>query len=337
MPDVEKIAVAYRRFAEHEARGRSVLYELFTSRIADDPAVLQLLAALPPPKRQPNLLLAAARHVAGVPEDWLTFRHTLLARWTEIRAVMLSRSTQTNEPGRCAALLPVFACLPQPLALIEVGASAGLCLLPDRYAYAYRQHVVRPDDGGAGVPVFPCEASGGTPLPRAMPRIVWRAGLDLNPLDVTNSEQMAWLETLVWPEQLDRAERLRAAIRIARAHPPRLVQGDLRDGVAALAAEAPKDATLIVFHTAVLAYLSSHSEPNAFAASVSSVCDYWISNEAPRVLPDVAARASAPVPPGWFILAVNGEPVAWTDPHGAALQWIRDPPIAQDRNSSRRA
>jgi hypothetical protein len=95
-------------------------------------------------------------------------------------------------------------------------------------------------------------------------------GLDLNPLDVTNAKQMTWLETLVWPEQTGRAERLRAAIRIAQADSPRLVQGDLRDGVARLAAEAPEDATLVVFHTAVLAYLSSKAERGAFAMAVSS-------------------------------------------------------------------
>ena len=170
---------------------------------------------------------------------------------------MLSRSTQTNEPGRCATLLPVFARLPQPLALIEVGASAGLCLLPDRYAYSYEGHYVRPQDARADAPVFPCRASPNTPLPHAVPRIVWRVGLDLNPLDVADVEQMRWLETLVWPEQTGRAERLRAAVQIARADPPRLLRGDLRDGVAGLARQAPKHATLVVFHTAVLAYLSS--------------------------------------------------------------------------------
>ncbi len=40
----------------------------------------------------------------------------------------MSKRTQTNEPGRCAVLLPLLAALPQPLALLEVGASAGLCL-----------------------------------------------------------------------------------------------------------------------------------------------------------------------------------------------------------------
>jgi hypothetical protein len=127
---------------------------------------------------------------------------------------------------------------------------------------------------------------------------------------------------LIWPEQTGRAERLRAAVRIARADPPRLLQSDLRDGIARLAAEATKDATLVVFHTAVLAYLSSETDRTAFATSVSSLCDYWMSNEGPRVLSSVAARAPAQSPRDRFILAVNGAPVAWTDPHGAAVEWI---------------
>lgn len=134
---LERIAAAYRRFAIDEAHGRSPLYEAFALGVADTVPLLRLLCDLPPPKRQPNLLLGAVRHVAGVAPDWPCFRHTAVTRWDEVRAVMLSHATQTNEPGRCAVLLPVLARLPQPLALIEVGASAGLCLLPDRYAYRY--------------------------------------------------------------------------------------------------------------------------------------------------------------------------------------------------------
>ncbi|MFE7567952.1 DUF2332 family protein [Streptomyces sp. NPDC057539] len=54
-----------------------------------------------------------------------------------LRAMMLSWRTETNEPGRCATLLPALAALDGPLALIEVGASAGLCLHADRYSYDY--------------------------------------------------------------------------------------------------------------------------------------------------------------------------------------------------------
>ena len=53
---------------------------------------------------------------------------------------MKTRRTQTNEVGRCAAILPA---LPRGrLALLEVGASAGLCLLMDEFFYDYGvQHV----------------------------------------------------------------------------------------------------------------------------------------------------------------------------------------------------
>jgi len=198
--DHDETAAAYRRFTDREARGRSPLYEALARGVADDADVLACLAGLPRPKRQPNLLLAATRHVAGVPRDWPEFKGTALARWDEIRAVILRRSTQTNEPGRCATLLPVLARLRQPVALIEVGASAGLCLLPDRYGYDYgTRRRLRPARGADDAPVFPCEADAATPLPKALPRVAWRRGLDLNPLDIGDADQMAWLETLVWP------------------------------------------------------------------------------------------------------------------------------------------
>jgi hypothetical protein len=81
---------------------------------------------LPTEKRQPNLLLATMRHLFGTSPNWDHFRRAPLANPDPVRSVMLTRSAQTNEPARCATLLPVLALLPQPLAPIEVGASAGL-------------------------------------------------------------------------------------------------------------------------------------------------------------------------------------------------------------------
>jgi hypothetical protein len=72
----------------------------------------------------------------------------------------------------------------------------------------------------------------------------------------------------------------------------------------------------------VLPYVASSTERAEFTRSVSSLCDVWISNEAPQAVPEIAARAGAPGPRGHFLLAVNGKPVAWTDPHGASLDWI---------------
>jgi hypothetical protein len=324
-PAHARLAARYTRFAEEEVQGRSPLYEAICLGVAGDAAVLGFLETVPAAKRQPNLLLAAVRQVAGTPSDWPGFRTALLAQPDAVRAVMLSHATQTNEPARCAVLLPILARLPQPLALIEVGASAGLCLLPDRYGYAYGSRVLHPLGARSSYPVFPCQADAGTPVPTAIPRVVWRAGLDLAPIDATDPLQAAWLETLVWPEQTDRLSRLRLALEIAARERPRIVQGDLlSDRLDRLCAEAPSGATLVVFHTAVLAYLADRSERERFAETVRSLCPVWISNEAPGVFPGIA-RAAGPTPnAGGFLLSVNGVPAAWTDPHGASMTWIGD-------------
>jgi hypothetical protein len=316
-----RLAGVYRRFAQQEAAGRSALYEALALGVAEDADTLAFLLTLPEAKRQPNLLLAAARQVCGLASGWADFRRLLGADRDAVRACMLSHATQTNEPARCATLLPVLAGLPQPLALIEVGASAGLCLLPDHYAYDYGGGRFGPV-GVEAPPVFACRAGGGPPIPSAMPRIVWRAGLDLNPLDAGDPAQAGWLETLVWPEQTGRLAQLRAAMRIAASVRPRVVRGNLLgDELAALCREAPRDATLVIFHTAVLAYVADARDRQEFATRVRSLCQYWIANEVPRVFPDIAAQAGAG-PAGRFLLSVNGAPVAWTDPHGAAIDWI---------------
>jgi hypothetical protein len=309
------LAEVYRRFAVTEARGRSSLYETLALGVAGDAAVLGWLMSLPPAKRQPNLLFAAYRHVHRIPADWADFRAGLLADPDGVAAVMRARSTQTNEAARCAVLLPVLASLPGPLALIEVGASAGLCLLPDLYGYRYGERVI--PAAAADAPVFSCAVSGLVPVPAAVPKVVWRAGLDLNPIDAADAEQTAWLESLVWPEQTERLDRLRAALRIAAGCGLRLERGDLLgDGLERLCADAPAGATLVVFHTAVLAYVADRSARMAFGDRVMGLCDYWLSNEAPGV---VAERDGGE---GRFLLSVNGEAVAWTDPHGAAIDWI---------------
>ena len=315
----------YSRFADHEARGRSPLYEALARGVANDVEVLAFLQTLPSVKQQPNLLFAALRSVAETPSDFRDFKHRLLGNADAVRAVMLARATQTNEPARCATLLPILARLPQPLALIEVGAAAGLCLLPDFYGYDFGSRVIHPEAGDGEFPLFSCAASPNTPLPTRMPQIVWRAGLDVNPLDATNSDHAAWLETLVWPEQTARLNGLRRALRIAAAQRPRVVAGSLTsDALPALCREAPADATLVVFHTAVLGYVADQAERQNFADKVGSLCRYWISNEVPRVFPGIADHAGEPSQAGRFLLSVNRTPIAWTDPHGAAIEWIAD-------------
>jgi hypothetical protein len=314
------LAERFRRFAEVEARDRSPLYEALALGVAADPFALAFLATLPEQKRQPNLLFAALRHVGGTPANWRSFGIMLREHAADVRIAMLTRHTQTNEAGRCATLLPVLARLPQPLALIEVGASAGLCLLPDRYGYDYGEHRLAPPSSDA--PVFPCRADLATPLPAAQPRIAWRLGLDLNPLDVEDVTDCAWLEALVWPEQSNRLSRLQAAIRVARRDPPNIVQGDLLVDLPACVRLAPAHRTIVVFHSAALSYVADGALREAFAQTVHRLGAAWLSNEAPHVFPSIKEQLPRPGPPGAFLLSLDGRPMAWTDPHGGWIEWI---------------
>ncbi|MDO3700506.1 DUF2332 domain-containing protein [Micromonospora sp. C28SCA-DRY-2] len=308
------IAETYVRFGAREARGVSPAYERLSLAVSRDDGLLALAETLPPAKRQPNLLFGVVRLLGGPVHDPAAFHDFTLANWPAIEAELRSRAVQTNEPGRCAVLLPVLAALPQPLALIEVGASAGLCLYPDRYAYRYGDRLL-----GRGGPVLDCALTGSAP-PERRPEVVWRAGLDLNPLDVTDPADVAWLDALIWPEHEHRRDRLRAAAAVAAADPPLLVRGDLVDDLPALAARAPAGATLVVFHTSVL-YQVPAPRRAAFAEAVRALPGHWIANEAPDVLPYDAL----PEPPGdahHNVLALDGTPLAWTRGHGQAMTWF---------------
>ena len=274
----------YRQWAR-EAHGHSAAYESLADSVADDAAIVGFLGTLPTHKRQPNLLFAAATYLLGVAPGIGELRNLVSRRQADLSQLMLARRTQTNEPARCATLLPALAQLPEPLALIEVGASAGLTLLFDRYSYDYDGHTVAGSDSAA--PVLHCGVRGQVPLPDRIPVITWRVGLDLNPLDVTSDDDMYWLSCLLWPGEGDRAERLEAAIASARRDPPQVYRGDLRTDLAALAARAPADATLVIYHSAVLAYVPPRDRVR-FAQDIGSLRAVWLSNEAPGVVPGVA-------------------------------------------------
>jgi Uncharacterized protein conserved in bacteria (DUF2332) len=314
------IASIYSAFAGREARGVSPAYQRLADAVARDRTLLALLAELPPAKRQPNLLFAVVRLLDGPVAAPEPFREFVAQNWARIAPEMLGRATQTNEVGRCAALLPVLATLPPPLALINVGASAGLCLYPDRYSYRYRSPGRNPPHlVGSTAPVLDCETTGLTP-PTTRPTVVWRAGLDINPLDVDDAGDVAWLEALIWPEQAHRRERLRAAIAIARAEPPRLVRGDGLTALPGLAAEAPAGATLVVYHTSVL-YQVPPPDRAQFLDLVRSLPGHWVSIETP----DVVDVGELPPPPDdrlHNVLALDGTPLAWVRGHGQALTWF---------------
>jgi hypothetical protein len=318
--DVARIAAGYRNFAEIEAELVSPLYARLARAVADDADVLAFLADLPAGKRQPNLLFAALQFLHGAPADPTVLREWVLDDADRVRTTVLSHATQTNEPARCGALLPLLAALPQPLALIEVGASAGLCLYPDRYSYDYDG---RPVGASSAVHVS-VATSGPIPVPDRLPEVAARIGIDLDPLDPADPDVRAWLRALIWPgpQAAERLARLDAAAGIAAAEPMTVLAGDLLDRLPDALDLVPAGATPVVFHTAVLAYLPRERR-REFVELVRSRPAHWIAQEGPQVLPEhTAALSDEHRDGGGFVLALDGRPVARTAPHGGRIDWF---------------
>jgi hypothetical protein len=332
----EALVERYRHFAG-ESHGRSPLYEQLAHGVAEDDDLLELFSTLPAGKQQPNLLFAAVQYVAGIcqtPQGLATFKRFVVGHADDVFDVIARRRTQTNEPGRCATLLPAFGLVGQPLALIEVGAAAGLCLQPDRYGYGYDDGHIR---GHTSSPVvIRCLLHGRRPtLPHTLD-VAWRAGVDLAPVDVTDDDQVRWLEACVWPDQPDRLARLRAAVNVARTDPPRVVEGDLVDTLPSLASSAPQDMCLCVFHSAVLGYLDP-ADRRRFVEVLHDIAEHralvWISNEAPGVVPPFDRLVPTGADETAFMLTLStfsrlgrrDNLLATADPHGAWLDWRLSP------------
>ena len=260
-------------------------------------------------------------HLGGIDADYSAFRSFFFEHLDEVLEIMHTKRTQTNEVGRCATLLPALGSLREPLALIEVGASAGLNLLLDRYAYDYG------DGRFVGDPraevVLPCRPRNEVPILQTVPQVVWRLGVDLAPVDLFDEESVRWLQSCVFYDHADRRQRLAAAIEVARRDPPQVVRGDLVDAIGDMVAEAPSEATIVVFHSAVLAYLS-RDRRERFAQLMARLPVIWLSNEAPHVVRSVMDALDRPLlGEVHFLLGRNGEePLAFTHPHGRWIEWL---------------
>lgn len=308
----------YGRFAREEAPGRSPLYEAWARRVGDDPAVAAVLARIDETRRQPPLVFAVMRLLGAPDDDLAAWAGWIVGHADALVAECARRSLQTNEPLRCAALLPALSLIEGPIALLEVGASAGLCLYPDRYSYRYRRgdEVVALDPATGASPVVLDSVLEGRPELR-MPHIVWRAGVDLSPLDARVDADRAWLTGLVWPGEEGRKERVTAALDIAAADPPLLVAGDGADALAGLAARAPRDATLVVTTPGVLAHVPRVRRGAVIDAARRA--GRWITLDAPGLHDGWTRRPQ--LSRGGFAVALDGEVVAEADPLGAWVAW----------------
>lgn len=273
--DDGQISTTFEELAEWAEDG-SPLYERLCRQIAADPELLALASEVPTDRATANVFLAAVHrtlfehpdHPLGayyptVSDDLRRPDSDIGAALVsfcaqhadELRPLLRTRRTQTNSVRRSAALYPAVAHVAQqvsaPLALVELGPSAGLNLLLDRYEYDYDGSVT--GNCGSSVTVE-SELRGERvpPLPDDPPVIHSRVGIDRNPMDVTDPDDAAWLRALVWPDQPARHRALDAAIEVAREDPPRIVEGDLLEDLPAVLDEIPSDVPVCVFDTLVL-------------------------------------------------------------------------------------
>jgi len=173
-----------------------------------------------------------------------------------LRRFTAEHDVQTNEVQRSWALLPAFLAVAdgRPLDLLELGPSAGLNLVWDRYRYAY-------SSGCWGDPDAPLALTGDdrvAPPAELVARpaeVARRRGVDLNPVDATSDEGSRLLRAFVWPDQHERLERLERAITVLRSDPPVLLRGDYVEQLPALLDDRCEDAQLVVFETASAQYL----------------------------------------------------------------------------------
>jgi len=192
---------------------------------------------------------------------------------TELERLIATRSTQTNEVGRCSALLPGLCHIAseyegqEPLSLLDLGTSAGLNLLFDDYAYTYRAAeggAIRTAGAADSAVALECSVRDDlTYLPELRsPVMAERVGLDLSPVDPFSDEDALWLLACQWPDNPERFGRLRAALANVRAaaHPPRLERGDMLTDLPRVAASMPGNGPLVVFHSWVAAYLREEEQ-----------------------------------------------------------------------------
>ena len=304
----------------------SELQVAWAKAVAGDPELLELIDRLPREHRQPSLLFSVASWCGAPAVAGPRWRRWIVAHWPAIEDAARARRTQTNEVGRCIPLLIaldlIAASDPRPVALLELGAAAGLCLALDRYAYRFGDGATL----GGGQPLLVTTTTGSGSAPTRVPDMVWRRGVDLAPLDVADPDDVRWLEALLPPDRPERRARLRAAISAVQGDPPLVVAGDalaaLPELAAAARAEAP-DATLVVAALGTLVYLSP-AERDGVVDAASALGAHLLTFEGAGVLPGVAARLrglSAPHPTP-FVLAVDGEPIAHAAPHGDRVSWL---------------
>ncbi|QMU95998.1 DUF2332 domain-containing protein [Microbacterium esteraromaticum] len=320
---IDAVAERYDRFARDEAPGRSDVYAAWAAGVAGDAAVQALLARLSPQNRQPPLVFAVSRLLGAPVGGYAQWREFVLEHADELVAECGRRGVQINEPLRLAALLPALSMIDGPIALLELGAAAGLCLYPDRFSFridgadGVPRERIDPSDGPS--PVLLGSVVTGELPPLRVPEVIWRAGVDLDPLDVRSPSDRAWLESLIWPGERERSERIAGAMAIVAADPPVLRAGDAAEQLEAVVACAPAGAKLVITTPGMLVYLPRPRRLELIER-IRAVDAHWITIDSPG-LHDGWRPAIDPAGFRGFAVALDGRVVADADPLGRWWEW----------------
>jgi len=286
--DHNPLAKIFETFAGTECHGSSPLYEYLARIIARDEDLLAIAARGRTPI--PNLFFAAVHHLvlsesssplaqyypsAGgtriIDVDLTrTFREFCLARRQAIEALLATRLVQTNEVRRCGYLAPAFCHIArtgrnQPLALIEIGCSAGLNLLWDHYAYDFGQgrHWGNPQSDLQ----IKSESRGPLPeMPNTPPEVELRIGLDLNPILPSDAEGIRWLQALIWPEHSERRNLLQKALTVGARSNLQLIACDASLCLHEALERIPAHDTACVFQTHTLNQFSKEAHDRVMQA-----------------------------------------------------------------------
>ena len=284
------LSVAFERFASDEAPELgSSTYAEFAAGVARDGELLALAARRRKRQPAPNMLFAAVQYLllSGVAHPLAAhypvlsgeerpkgpafplFRQFCLDHREEIGELVATRATQTQVVRRCTCLLPAFGLVQRetgsPLALVDIGASAGLNLLFDRYFYRYLKAGAEVRRWGREAAPVRLEADlrGSTlpPEPPANIPVASRQGLDIHPIDLSDPDQLLWLRALIWPEHVERHGQLLDAAAELRRTPVDLHRGDATTDLSNVLDLAPPDAALLVYSTIALYQIDRERRP----------------------------------------------------------------------------
>lgn len=354
VPPVANVAELTQHFVAlgSDHRSRSPFYARLCESAASDPEIVAILESAPEEQQLPVLLMAAVHSivlaepdlelaayyptVAPEPrsgEPFPAFQELCHRRADELRGIVARRQVQTNEVGRSAIFLPALAALADvvgPLALVDVGTSAGLNLQLDRFEYRYSPGGVV----GSSRVVLETMTYGDVAVPRSMPTVTARLGIDRSPIDASDPDDARWLMACVWPDQHDRFERLRGALAIAKDHPVEIRAVGAIDGVAPAVADVANVGHPVVLNSWVLNYLSKTDRCRYVDAldAIGGTRDLtWLYAEAPALCDGVPFGSYDGDPHDTCLTSTtwrSGERatkhLATAHPHGYWLRWGAD-------------